>query len=538
MTTHPTNFNFENQFDWPLLDICGNKHLTEAAVCLGRLFSEFNDISKSYHLLLSEKETSQLKYDKLYDSYKKLESCENCALLERRLNSQNEKFKELERKVIRNVKYEPSAKLCSDKSPDFATQIKKEIEHTDIFENTPDKVWEESQKHPFIDDDLTLVKTPTKNHRMEKDHTGEINETVIDEQTSPILRKCKLSRINKSKSNTSMKRKEEKQWKSKHPNTPNKENDNIDLSPSLLSSSTETDHNVNVETLTCTAIDNTFEFTTEAVLETKSKKRKKLDLSFTTSQKKNKCLANKNLKQSRLTFKNTKPKLSLDITTTEGFLGGMRNSPNTYISEQSDETSEKDFKTSKKASSSKANVDVDVDSISESPSCISHKPLKVKKVEEINLAAEALFHRETSNSSMIIEDDDETMLFTLPENIRLRKSDTPPDSKKPKMTNLKLTPLKEQKQTTTSKSPIPERIYKEDPIRKKADKAKVPGWSCAKCCEFYSIAFKGNEEMIKKKINECSKHRGKFNPERRNTPPGFWDVNMPQTPDTYDCRND
>lgn len=36
--------------------------------------------------------------------------------------------------------------------------------------------------------------------------------------------------------------------------------------------------------------------------------------------------------------------------------------------------------------------------------------------------------------------------------------------------------------------------------------------------------------MIRKKMNECSKHRGRVNPERNNTPPGFWDVNMPQTP--------
>lgn len=134
---------------------------------------------------------------------------------------------------------------------------------------------------------------------------------------------------------------------------PNKEIDDIDLSPSLLSSSTETDLKVDVGPLTCTAIDNTFEFTTEAVLDIKSKKKKnlpKLDLSFTTSQKKSKCLENKNLKQSRLNFINTKPKLSLDITKTEGFLGGMRSSPNNYISEQSDETSEKYFKTYKKVS--------------------------------------------------------------------------------------------------------------------------------------------------------------------------------------------
>lgn len=50
--------------------------------------------------------------------------------------------------------------------------------------------------------------------------------------------------------------------------------------------------------------------------------------------------------------------------------------------------------------------------------------------------------------------------------------------------------------------------------------------------QFYEAAFKGNEAMIREKMNECSRHRGKFNPEREDTPAGFWDLNMPPTQDT------
>ncbi|KOB75657.1 putative dna endonuclease rbbp8 [Operophtera brumata] len=39
---------------------------------------------------------------------------------------------------------------------------------------------------------------------------------------------------------------------------------------------------------------------------------------------------------------------------------------------------------------------------------------------------------------------------------------------------------------------------------------------------FYGELYKDDPVMLAKKINECSKHRGKHNPERPKTPPNFW----------------
>lgn len=63
----------------------------------------------------------------------------------------------------------------------------------------------------------------------------------------------------------------------------------------------------------------------------------------------------------------------------------------------------------------------------------------------------------------------------------------------------------------------------DEPVRKKSEKRLLPGWSCDKCKEFFGELYKHDPEMMAKKINECSHHRGTNNPtDRPKTPPRFW----------------
>lgn len=78
----------------------------------------------------------------------------------------------------------------------------------------------------------------------------------------------------------------------------------------------------------------------------------------------------------------------------------------------------------------------------------------------------------------------------------------------------------------------PQFIYKEESVRKKAEKRKLLGWCCSKCKEYYEEAYKGDEERLEKVKQATSKHRGRFNPEKCATPPGFWDMRFSPPEDT------
>ncbi|CAD0201499.1 unnamed protein product [Chrysodeixis includens] len=87
---------------------------------------------------------------------------------------------------------------------------------------------------------------------------------------------------------------------------------------------------------------------------------------------------------------------------------------------------------------------------------------------------------------------------------------------------------------------IPEFLDNDDPIRRKADKRLLPGWSCDKCKEFFGELYKDDPEMMAKKINECSHHRGVNNPnDRPKTPPGFWNPrwNVPDNTEEFNRMN-
>ncbi|KAG7308752.1 hypothetical protein JYU34_005983 [Plutella xylostella] len=84
-----------------------------------------------------------------------------------------------------------------------------------------------------------------------------------------------------------------------------------------------------------------------------------------------------------------------------------------------------------------------------------------------------------------------------------------------------------------------EDIYKEPTVRKKAEKRALPGWSCEECKNFYSELYKDNEPMLLKLMDACSRHRGRRNPARPATPPGYWQPrwDMPTSTEEFNRRN-
>lgn len=84
-----------------------------------------------------------------------------------------------------------------------------------------------------------------------------------------------------------------------------------------------------------------------------------------------------------------------------------------------------------------------------------------------------------------------------------------------------------------------EPMYKEPTIRKKGEKRALPGWSCEGCKNFYGELYKDDPVMLAKKIEECSKHRGRHNPERPKTPPNYWNPrwNVPEDTEELNRMN-
>ena len=70
--------------------------------------------------------------------------------------------------------------------------------------------------------------------------------------------------------------------------------------------------------------------------------------------------------------------------------------------------------------------------------------------------------------------------------------------------------------------------YHRGPVRKKQDRAKLPGHSCKQCEAFLAAACKGlskeDQDFLRDK---CSRHRAHFKPPK--TPPGFWDLSFPDS---------
>ncbi|XP_047991841.1 uncharacterized protein LOC125230653 [Leguminivora glycinivorella] len=82
-------------------------------------------------------------------------------------------------------------------------------------------------------------------------------------------------------------------------------------------------------------------------------------------------------------------------------------------------------------------------------------------------------------------------------------------------------------------------MFKEPTVRRKAEKRALPGWSCDECKNFYAELYKNDPVMLAKKMDECSKHRGRQNPARPKTPPGFWNPrwDVPEDTEEFNRRN-
>ncbi|XP_037294485.1 uncharacterized protein LOC115456388 [Manduca sexta] len=81
-----------------------------------------------------------------------------------------------------------------------------------------------------------------------------------------------------------------------------------------------------------------------------------------------------------------------------------------------------------------------------------------------------------------------------------------------------------------------EPLYKEQTVRKKAEKRALPGWCCDDCKRFYGALYSDDPVMMARKIEECSKHRGRHNPVRPKTPPNFWNPRWNVPDDTEELN--
>ena len=79
-------------------------------------------------------------------------------------------------------------------------------------------------------------------------------------------------------------------------------------------------------------------------------------------------------------------------------------------------------------------------------------------------------------------------------------------------------------------SDLPGFAYKpERAIRKKDERARLQGWDCEMCRDYYeAIASQLTAEELQKLKDKCSRHRYKYAP-NPGTPPGYWDVDFPST---------
>lgn len=84
----------------------------------------------------------------------------------------------------------------------------------------------------------------------------------------------------------------------------------------------------------------------------------------------------------------------------------------------------------------------------------------------------------------------------------------------------------------TSSSKSPDYVYKRDAVKKKCERARLPGWDCDECRKYYET-MSLSPSKIKSRLNACSRHRDKYRPKLNETPPGFWN---PLFPDTQECR--
>lgn len=92
---------------------------------------------------------------------------------------------------------------------------------------------------------------------------------------------------------------------------------------------------------------------------------------------------------------------------------------------------------------------------------------------------------------------------------------------------------KTEKETVPNKNLVNKPSYKYvEVVRKKEERAKLNGYDCRECQQYYE-GLDLPEEELKKRLKQCSRHRARFSPPP-STPPGFWNLSFPNTQEYID----
>lgn len=128
------------------------------------------------------------------------------------------------------------------------------------------------------------------------------------------------------------------------------------------------------------------------------------------------------------------------------------------------------------------------------------------------------------------EDDDETLVV---DKIRVKDSTVHMDDILDQLCVKLPSPRKKKAKLNNSYDCIPVvhtspgTPYKQGAVRKRTDRLNMQGWNCPDCEKYYGNMNLSDGEM-KRKMDQCSKHRNNFNPNRM-TPAGFWDPDFSPT---------
>ncbi|KAK2559902.1 DNA endonuclease RBBP8 [Acropora cervicornis] len=92
---------------------------------------------------------------------------------------------------------------------------------------------------------------------------------------------------------------------------------------------------------------------------------------------------------------------------------------------------------------------------------------------------------------------------------------------------------KTDKENVLHKNPDNKPSYKYvEVVRKRDERAKLNGYDCRECQQYYQ-GLDLPEEELKKRLKHCSRHRARFSPPP-STPPGFWNLSFPDTQEYID----
>ena len=87
---------------------------------------------------------------------------------------------------------------------------------------------------------------------------------------------------------------------------------------------------------------------------------------------------------------------------------------------------------------------------------------------------------------------------------------------------------KKAKSNLGAEDKIRQPVVEELPVKKKSERSKLQGFSCADCANYYST-FEMTDSQVRDKIQLCSRHRATH--ERPPTPENFWEADFPSTPE-------